>query len=948
MTKAKKTKKYPFRNSKLPIKKRVADLMSRLTLNEKIGLLPARQQAIPRLGINEWGVGLEVARGYVGREPDEISTVFPQPVGLASTFNPALLHELGEIAGTEARIYHKKHPTAKLMMFGPTVDLLRDPRWGRNEESYGEDPFLAGEMSSAYCKGISGNKKFLRAIPILKHFCANNHEEGRISDSANIEPRTLREYYYAAFEPAIRSGGARAVMTAYNELSGLPAMNNPDLKNICKKEWGMLFAVTDGADFTQNVLAHKHGLSHAETIAAAVKAGNNIMLDNYLTVIAAAKDAVKQGLMTEKELDVIVAETLTARFLLGEFESEKPFSDIPGEKLNCEEFREVNARAARECVTLMKNNGILPLKDNKRIKAAVLGPLADVNYPDWYTGISSYHKTILQGMKKLLGERVSFHDGCDVVAIKSLHNNKYLAVKNDGAVIADADRITKACKFKKISFDNNVIYISEANGKLLYLKEELGGSSIKSEATGFADAVCDSTFEWWGRMIFHYYKHKDGVILKGWRNKYLAVDSENRLCEIEERAVTSVKLFEETVVSDGIAEAVKLAEKADYAIICCGNDPMVIARECFDRKTLALPETQQKLIDEVHKVNKNAVLVITASYPYSINKEKEKLPAIIYSAHGGSETGDAIADVIFGKYNPAGRIPQTWYKSEHDLPAIGDYDITKGSTYLYFEGETLFPFGHGLSYSSFEYSDFSVKDCGKTIEANVKVKNTSAAYGEEVVQLYFTALQPRVKRPKQQLCEFIRQGIEPGQTVNISFVFDKSRLRFFDVTRSKFAVETGKYRFCAASSSEDIRLTADVKIEGEKIPPRNLFKKTSAVNYDSKRSVKMLWDRELCRHYISATAHVAWDAMIEFNDTVLDGVTGIEVNASMDVADGKIIVFVSGKPAGEIEIPAAAKPTGFSKQKVKFKKTFKGNKTLSLGLSTGVNLLEFRLLKDSK
>jgi beta-glucosidase len=941
----KKTKKYPFRNPELSIKKRVADLMSRLTLNEKIGFLAARQQAVPRLGIAEWGVGLEIARGYVGREPEEISTVFPQPVGLASTFNPALLHELGEIAGTEARIYHKKHPTGKLMLFGPTVDLLRDPRWGRNEESYGEDPFLAGEMSAAYCKGISGRQKFLRAIPILKHFCANNHEEGRVSDSANVEPRTLREYYYAAFEPAIRAKGAYAVMTAYNELSGLPAMNNPDLKSVCKKEWGMLFAVTDGADFSQNVLAHKHGLSHAETIAAAVKAGNNIMLDNFATVIEAAKEAVKTGLMTEKELDVIIAETLTARFLLGEFEPKKPsyLENIPDKRLDCAEHRKTNARAARECVILMKNDGILPLKDDGKIKVAVLGPLADENYPDWYTGHSSYYKTILSGMKAALGTRVSFSDGCDIVVIKSRHNNKYLAVKADGAVVADSDKITAACKFKKLDWDNGsgIIYISEASGKLLFLQEGYSDVINDTAPAGHVTASGKNTHEWWGRMIFK----KTGDIITGWRGKYLAIDENNSLCETDARAITSEKLFSEEVVLDGVAEAAKLAQRADYAIICAGNNPMVVARECLDRKTLALPEMQQKLIDEVHKTNKNAVLVVTASYPYSINKEKESLPAIIYSAHGGSETGEAIADVILGKYNPAGRTCQTWYKSEHDLPDIRDYDITKGSTYLYFEGEPLFPFGHGLSYSKFEYSDFKATDKGKTIEASLKVKNVSKVYGEEVIQLYFTALQPRVKRAKKQLCEFVRQGIEPGETVNISFILDKSRLRFWDVTRNKFAVETGKYRFCAASTSEDIRASADIKITGEKIPPRNLCKKTQAINYDDKRGVKILWDRERCTHYISASAPMAWNSMLDFYDVNLDGVSGIEVTASTDIGESKINIFAAGKEVGEVGIPANAKPTGFKKYRQKFNKPLKGCKKLSLGLGGGVNLLEFRLIK---
>ncbi|MCL2633954.1 MAG: glycoside hydrolase family 3 C-terminal domain-containing protein [Oscillospiraceae bacterium] len=932
-----KNKKYPFQNPELSFKKRITDLISRLTLNEKITLMTAYQPAIPRLGIGEWNVGTEVARGYVGREATEYSTVFPQPIGLASTFDPELMYSLGEITGTEARIYHKKTPTSKLMMFGPTVDLLRDPRWGRNEEAYGEDPLISGELSSAYVKGMSGkHKRYSRVIPILKHFCCNNHEEDRIKDNADVDPRTLREYYYAPFETAIKGGGAYAVMTAYNELSGVPAMINPDLRKVCRDEWGMLLAVTDGGDFTQNVLHHRFGTSHAETIASAVKAGNNIMLDSKETTIAAAKEAVKKGLITEKEIDNIIKETLKARFMLGEFDSDKknPYANTPDKLLNCADFRATNARASRECITLLKNTtstgtSLLPINDDGKIKVAVIGQLADANYPDWYTGKSNYHVTIMKGLKNQLGSRLSHCDGCDIVAIKSLHNNKYLTVNEDNSVTATADEITTACRFKKVDFGGEVLYISEQNGKLLKIEN------------GFMNAVGIDTFEWFGKMIIRPTEYMGNTVYKNLFRKDIGINSNNRLSEILDNAITSEKLFKEETLFDAVNESVKLAKKADYVIVVLGNNPMIVARECFDRKTLALPEAQQRLINAAGSANKNTILIINASYPYSINKEQREIPSIIYTAHGGPEGGNAMADVIFGRYNPSGRTPQTWYKHERELPDIKNYDIiSSDSTYLYFKGEALYPFGHGLSYSKFEYSDLIIKDHGKTIEARLKVKNVSDIFGEEVVQLYFTPLHPRVKRPRKQLCDFIRQGIDPGKTADIVFTFDKNRLRFWDVTREKFCVETGKYRFAAASSSEDIRCIKDMKINGEKIPHRDMTKRTKAINYDNKHNIKLNFDRERLCHYIHAPE---FGGTVDYFDVQLSGVKGMEVYAATNIFDGTVTVLLGEKQIGELKIPATAAPNGFGKHKCSFTEKLPVTGKLTLRLTQGTNLLFIKL-----
>jgi beta-glucosidase len=260
-----------FRDNNYTPEERLSDLLERLTLDEKVHMLSTHQYAVPRLGIGEWFVGCEVARGFVSKNPEEISTVFPQPIGLASTFDPELMERLGEIAGDEARYYYQKDKKGRLMLWGPTVDPERDPRWGRTEEAYGEDPYLIGEMTKAYTKGMAGDDPYyLKTIPTLKHFCANNNEAGRINCSADVSMRTLNEYYYEAFRIPITEGGAHSIMCAYNELAGVPACMNPDLEKKVKDEWGLDFIVTDGADFSQNVLAHHSHNKHSEALAAAI------------------------------------------------------------------------------------------------------------------------------------------------------------------------------------------------------------------------------------------------------------------------------------------------------------------------------------------------------------------------------------------------------------------------------------------------------------------------------------------------------------------------------------------------------------------------------------------------------------------------------------------------------------------------------------------------------
>ncbi len=883
-------KKYKFRDGSLSFDERVKDLLSRLTIEEKAGLLPSHMAAVPRLDIGEWYVGAEVARGYVSRNPDEPTTVFPQPIGLSGTFDTELMEKAGLAAGKEARVLNKRHPSGHLMLWGPTVDLCRNPLWGRNEEGYGEDPFLTGEMSAAYTKGLADRHgEYLQSIPTLKHFCANNTENERGTASSDIEPRTLNEYYYAAFERPITCGGAYSIMAAYNELSGVPAVINPDIQKVLKDKWGLGFAVTDGGDFSQNVAFHGYSTSHAETIALAIKNGVDVMTDCEDVVAASALEAVKSGLVSEKDIDKALYNSLLARFRLGEFDEKHPFSDIDESVLDCEKHKKLNHRAALEQTVLLKNDGILPLATDKSV--AVIGLNGNCNLMDWYTGYSSYNTTILDGVRSKFA-KAEYDNACDHVVIKSELTGKYLGVADDDTVSAIYEKDNPRALFEKAEYGHD-----ETTYRSLYNNKYITENSCKCDS--------ESTYRWFSQEIMKPQKHGDNVLYRTYFGKALGVDEKGSLELVKPFGLSKDKLFTEEIVSDGIKRATELAKKADCAIICIGNDPMIVAREMYDRKTLALPAHDSALAKAVYLANNNCVLTLVSSYPFAICEEQEYMPAIIYTTHAGSELGNAFAEVISGEYSPAGRLAQTWYRSEYELAPIESYDIIENDmTYLYYKGKALYPFGYGLSYAKFEHSDFDVKEHGDTISISLDVKNVSDIDGDEVVQIYYCAENPSVKRPIKQLTAFARVHIGGGQTHCVEFDISKAELRFYDVSRERFAIEQGRYTFMAGASSEDIRLTKTIEVSGEKIPPRELCKGVLAKNYDGKYNTKMKYSKKLEMHYMLGGGLI-------YNNCVLGNADSMEIVCGSRVNGGKITVSFGGKTLCEAEVKPTVDITRF-------------------------------------
>lgn len=911
-------KKYPFRDSSLPVEERLSDLLGRLTTEEKINMLSSHMAAVPRLEIGEWYVGTEAARGFVGRTDEEISTVFPQPIGMASMFDPELMYRIGEITGNEARYYYQKNPNSKLMLWGPTVDMERDPRWGRTEEAYGEDPFLTGEMTKAYTKGMAGEDSFyLKTIPTLKHFCADNNEADRGSCSANVEPRTLHEYYYRAFKPAITEGGAHSIMAAYNELSGVPAVMNPDLQKLLKDEWGLDFVVTDGGDFSQNLLMHKCVETHGEALALCIKNGADSMTDPEDMVAAAAKDALKRGLITEADIDKAVGNVLYGRFRLGEFDEEHPYKNMKV-AVDSEESRAVNREAAMKQICLLKNDGILPL--DKNTKVALVGPLADENYCDWYTGRASYAVSIKQGMENEFGrDNILFDNGYDIVAIKSCKNGKYLTVFEDGAVKAASEKITDSTLFEMHDWGfGSINFKSCTNGK--YVIEN-----------GTYKAISKTPYEWFIREWFKPTLFEGKYSFRSWHDwaMDIFVNENDELAVRRAARMTPDKQFEIEIVSRGTERVKKLAESADKAIVCVGNHPMQVARECYDRPDIILPESQSRLVSAVYGANPNTVLAVVSSYPYAINAEKEKLPAIVYTSHAGAELGTAFAASISGRNNPAARCPMTWYKSIHELPDIKDYDIiTNNTTYMYFDGEPLFPFGHGLSYSKFEYSGFTAVQQGNTVKISVTVKNVSERDGDEVVQIYFKANEPRVKRPLRQLCGFKRVNIKAGESVAVNIDVPLSALEFYDVTREKLCTESGVYTFSAGASSLDIRCTCETKITGEVIPPRNMAYVTKAKNYDGKDNISLNFSYDKNDHYVISGD---WGGSIVFESADMDNYTCAELLCSAPCLGKKIEIYAGEKLIGSADIKPSPRSDGFELY------------TVSLEQVSGVMPLKIRL-----
>ncbi|UII79885.1 glycoside hydrolase family 3 C-terminal domain-containing protein [Flagellimonas sp. CMM7] len=727
---------------------RSADLVSQMTLEEKILQLSHLSPAIERLNVTAYDMNFdnpygqisiefenEDAAEYEQKRPWEkenwhhwedmglgcldggywnealhgvarsgLATVFPQAIGLGSTWNPDLIQSMADVTSTEARIHYNKYGK-KLTYWSPTINILRDPRWGRNEESYGEDPYLLSRMAVGFVKGLQGNDpSYLKAVATVKHFVANNSEFNRHTGSSDVSERWLREYYLPAFKASIMEGGAMSVMSAYNSLNGIPASANTWLlDDVLRKEWGFKgYVVSDCGAISDIVHGHKFETDPERAVAMAVKAGTDLecetcgdeqfLYDKYLS------GAFEKGYITEAEIDKAVARLFRARILLGEFDpAEKvPFSAIPESDLDSESHKQLALQVARESMVLLKNDGILPLNQEKLNSIAVIGPNANVAVLGGYSGTPSKEVSALEGIKEMVGDnvKVEFAKGC---------------------------------------------------------------------------------------LISHH---------------------------INEEEVSTEQLQEiESFDKEGeLKKAVALAKNSDVAVVFVGTN-LTVANEEADRSNLNLPGDQQKLVEAVCKVNKKVIVVLINGMSLTIDWIDNNVPGILEAWYPGQSGGTAIAEVLFGKYNPGGKLPVTFYKNLEDLPPIGDYDIAKGRTYMFFEGDVIYPFGHGLSYTNFEYGNLKVDGNNVTLD----VQNTGDYQGDEVVQLYVRNLAtPDVAQPMKKLRKFRRIHLDKGTSKTLDFTLDKSDFAYWDEHKKEWTVASGDYEILVGSSSADIRVKMSI------------------------------------------------------------------------------------------------------------------------------------------
>ena len=699
---------YPFQNPALPVEQRVSDIVSRLTFDEKIKCLSSHPD-VPRLGIvgtghveGLHGLALGGPGHWEGKGKTVIpTTTFPQSRGLGQTWDPALLEKAAAVEAYETRyaLQSPDYERGGLVVRAPNADLSRDPRWGRSEESYGEDPFLVGTLAVSYVKGLQGNDpRYWETASLMKHFLANSNENGRGGSSSNFDERQFFEYYSAPFRMGIEQGHSNAFMTSYNAWNGIPMTASPILHSIVEKDWGFNGIIcTDAGALTNMVTLHKYYPDMNHAAAGAIHAGINQFLDKYQEPV---RGAYQDKLITDAEIDNNLKGVFRVMIKLGLLDppQQVPYAIIgregdpnasKGAPWTWPEHKALVRKVTDESIVLLKNEGgVLPLQHPKSI--AVIGPYADQVLIDWYSGTPPYTISPLQGIQARAGNDVPVH----------------FSTGNDAA---ETDKLAK---------DADVVIAVVGN-----------------------HPTCNA----------------------GWEK-----------CP---------------VASDG--------------------------KEAVDRKSVTLE--QEELVKRLYAINPHTIVVLNASFPFATSWTQEHIPAIVEMTHNSEEEGTGLADVLFGDYNPAGRLTQTWPASMDQLPPMMDYDITHGRTYMYAKDKPLYGFGYGLSYTNFTYANLKLSSSrlhkDQTLEVSADVTNSGSRDGEEVVQLYVHHRNSHVPRPREELKGFTRVAIAAGQTRSVTIALPASALAYWDVAKHQFEVEHDSVELMLGAASNDIRLRQTIAVQ---------------------------------------------------------------------------------------------------------------------------------------
>lgn len=702
-----------YTDTSISVEARIDDLVRRMSLREKVHQLMDNAPAIERLGVPGYNYWNECLHG-VARAGH--ATVFPQAIGMAAMWDAEMMHTVADTIATEGRAKNnearRENPNVSkyygLTFWTPNINIFRDPRWGRGQETYGEDPYLTSRLGVAFIQGLQGDDpKYIKAMACAKHYAVHSGpEKERHTFNVDPAPRDLYETYLPQFEAAVREGKVGIVMSVYNAVYGVPGPASSFLlTDLLRDEWGFDGHVVSDCGAVRDIwVNHKYAETAAEASAVAIQAGNDI---NCGQTYAALTQAVNQGLVTEDQVDTALTRVLKSRFVLGFFDSPEQcdYLNIPFAMNDSPEHSQVALEAAHKSIVLLKNNGLLPLERQRIKRIAVIGPNADsvAALLGNYNGDPSHPITVLAGIKAAVGDNV----------------------------------------------------------EVLY-------------ARGCPAAIR--------------------------RNE------------------------EFDLSSDEAKEALALADKADVVLYVGGLDANLEGEEMFnnlsgfdngDRTAIELPEPQEKLLKALSKSSTPVVFVNLSGSAIAMPWAAENLPAIVQVWYPGQNGGTAVADVLFGDYNPAGRLPITFYRSTEDLPDFRDYSM-ENRTYRYFEGKPLFAFGHGLSYTRFEYSQVATSSdqisSDGSLKVRVRVSNVGDRAGDEVVQLYVRHLDAPVVQPRHSLAGFKRISLEKGESDVVELELPASALRYWDVERDAYVVAPGTYEIQIGAASDDIRATCRINV----------------------------------------------------------------------------------------------------------------------------------------
>jgi len=828
-----------------PLEERVRLLKDRLKLKEKISLIYFLAPAIDRLGIKEYHHGNEGLHGLV--RPGN-NTAFPQAIALGATFDPDLVHEMAVAVSDEARARwnatqgnHLGLYSDVLTLWSPVVNMARDPRWGRTQETYGEDPWLTSRLGVAFVRGLQGDDPFyIKAVSTPKHFAGNNEESGRMSKNISCDERYLFEYELFPFRACVQEGKAQSIMAAYTAINGVPSSANSWLLNdVLRQRWGFTgYVVSDCGAVSHVIDAHHYVNTPEAAIAACLNAGLDMeggYFAKYPDVVNLyLPAALEQGLVKMETVDTALTRVLTARFRLGMFDpvEKVPYSKIPESVINSPEHAALARKLACESIVLLKNapvkgSPLLPINPAKIRKIVIVGPNADVANLGDYSSSPKHTVTPLQGLKER-AEKAGI-----AVAAYPWQNGasepvptSALATGFDGRTNGLTGRYFATADLTGEPAATRVDRSLNFNWAHIEPDPLASGAQFSVEWTGTIHCTTPGNYTFTVTADGGAELEVDGHrVISKWGEKRATRASHSGELRIETPGEHKVALrYHHAGGETGLVfgwrtpsgeKYVPDLKDADLVIAVMGIGTG-LEIEGKDRKTLQLPAEQEEFLRQVAAVNPRVVAVTESGSPLAMPWVSANLPALVQAWYPGQEGGVAIADIVFGDANPSGRLPLTFYADDTQLRPMEEYDLTKGRTYLYLDPKPAYAFGFGLSYTTFQYANLKLSRTsaaiGEKITATLDVTNTGDRDGDEVVQGYVTALKSSVPMPKRQLWAFQRVSIPHGQTRSVTLAFDTANFGHWDKAQQRFVVEPGEFVIQTASSSDSVRLQKVVKL----------------------------------------------------------------------------------------------------------------------------------------